>query len=95
MNKVYNNYDEIASNLNDFFKKVGTKLSKPLRKNLSYITLSMIKSESVITADIAKAINSSAFTNNTDSIQKRIWRFFNNKHINIYSLYDAYLRTVF
>jgi len=94
MNKIYNNYDKIASDLNKFFQKIGAKLSKPLRKNLSYIILAMSESESVVTADMAKVIKSSNFSNNDASVQKRIWRFFNNEHINIYSLYNKIIKYV-
>ena len=45
--------------------------------------ISLIDSESVVTADLANSFNSALSSNNTSSIQKRFWRFFNNKNVNI------------
>lgn len=54
----------------------------------------MINSESVVTSDIASSINSNNFSNNTDSIQKRIWRFMNNEKIDIYKIFNSIIRKV-
>lgn len=94
MSKLYNTYDQISTNLLDFFSSCHISLSKPNLKNLSYSILSCIDSESCITANLAKSIKSSFFSSNTDSIQKRFWRFFNNKNVDIYNVYDSIIRTV-
>lgn len=88
MNKLYNDMDKVAIDFNNFFEEINLNISKPNRKLLSYITLGVINSESVVTADIAKSIKSQFFSNNHDSNQKRIWRFFNNKNIDIYDTFD-------
>lgn len=51
--------------------------------------ISLIHSESVVTADLANSFNSALSSNNTSSIQKRFWRFFNNKNVNIYDTYNS------
>ena len=94
MNKYYNNHDEIASDLIKFFDKISLSLSKPQKKNLAYSIISMIDSESVVTADLAKSIHSFDFSNNTDSIQKRFWRFFNNPLVDIYDTFDSIIENI-
>lgn len=61
---------------------------------LTYSTISLIEAESVITADLAKSAKFTNFSSNADSIQKRFWRFFNNKNIDSYSLYDSLIKCV-
>lgn len=89
MNKLYYNQLSIASALIAFFVSLNLKLSKPNTKMLAYSIISLIDSESVVTADLANSINSPDFSSNSESIQKRFWRFFNNKHVNIYDSYDS------
>ena len=86
MNKLYNNFDDVASEMNDFLKDCNTNLSKHHLKTLPHIILGMISSESVVTADIASSMISSYFSNNSESIQKRIWRFMNNDMNSIFIL---------
>ena len=56
---------------------------------LAFSIISLIHSESVVTADLANSFNSALSSNNTSSIQKRFWRFFNNKNVNIYDTYNS------
>lgn len=83
MNKVYNNWDESASNFRNYLLKVKCKLSKPLLLVFSYLIFAMIKSESVVTSDMSDVLDSKVFSTNDDSNQKRIWRFFNNPNLNV------------
>lgn len=94
MNKVYNTFDDVSSNILNFFNKVNVPISKPNKKILSFIIPAMIKSESVVTADISKALNSPRFSTNDDSNQKRIWRFTNNKNVNVYDIFDSIIRSI-
>ena len=89
MNKLYYNQNFIASKLITFFSIISLKLSKPNLKMLAFSIISLIHSESVVTADLANSFNSALSSNNTSSIQKRFWRFFNNKNINIYDTYNS------
>ncbi len=94
MNKFYNNIDQIATNLIIFFTSICLSLSKPNKKMLAFSIISMINSESVVTANLANSINSISFSNNTDSIQKRFWRFFNNNNVNIYDSFNSIVKYV-
>lgn len=89
MNKLYYNQNFIASKLITFFSIISLKLSKPNLKMLAFSIISLIHSESVVTADLANSFNSALSSNNTSSIQKRFWRFFNNKNVNIYDTYNS------
>lgn len=89
MNKLYYNQNFIASKLITFFSIISLKLSKPNLKMLAFSIISLIDSESVVTADLANSFNSALSSNNTSSIQKRFWRFFNNKNVNIYDTYNS------
>lgn len=91
MNLVYNTQDEIASDLIDFFtNKVNIPLSKPNIKNLAYSLIAMCDAESVVTADLANAINSPKFSSNAKSIQALFWRFFNINKVDIYSTFNTF-----
>lgn len=94
MNKLYNNFDDVASEMSDFLKDCNTNLSKHHLKTLPHIILGMISSESVVTADIASSMISSYFSNNSESIQKRIWRFMNNDRIDMNSIFNSIIRKV-
>lgn len=94
MNLVYNNQDDIASVLFTFFKNINVPLSLPNLKMLSFSIISMVNSESVVTSDLAKSIDSSLFSFNINSIEKRFWRFFNNKNVNIYDVYSSLIKFV-
>lgn len=94
MNKLYNNMDELAINLREYFQNCDFKLSKHHMKVLPYLIMGMINGESVVTSDIVASIKSDNFSNNTESTQKRIWRFLNNPNINIYEIFDSIIRKV-
>lgn len=94
MFKVYNNWDECSSGFRNYLKKIKCKLSKPLLLVLSYIILAMIDSESVVTMDMAKVIKSNNFSSNNDSNQKRIWRFLNNKNLNMNDVFKLIISDV-
>ena len=94
MNKLYYNQNLIASKLITFFSILSLKLSKPNLKMLAFSIISLINSESVVTADLANSINSNQFSSNSESIQKRFWRFFNNKNVNIYDTYNSIINYI-
>ena len=88
MNKLYNNFDEVASDMFNYFKNCIPSISKNHLKFLPNIILGMVDSESVVTSDISSSINSDFFSNNTDTIQKRVWRFLNNVNVDIYYYFN-------
>lgn len=94
MNKLYNNFDEVASDMFNYFKNCIPSISKNHLKFLPYIILGMVDSESVVTSDISSSINSDFFSNNTDTIQKRVWRFLNNVNVDIYYYFNCIIRKV-
>lgn len=94
MNKLYNTFDELSRAILNYLEESSCPLSKPNKKNLSFIIPAMIKAESVVTADISNALNSAQFSTNNDSIQKRIWRFTNNKHVNICEVFNSIIKSV-
>lgn len=93
MSKIYNNFNIISSDLSLFINSCHSNLSKPLLKNIPSLILSMINSQSVITANMASSI-SSVWSSNELSNQKKIWRILNNKHLNIYSLYHNVISSI-
>ncbi len=94
MNLVYNNYDKIASDLFSFFSSLNLHLSKPNKKMLAFSIISMILSESVVTSKLACSLYSLSSSHNTDSIQKRLWRFFNNKNVDIYDSFNSIVKFI-
>ena len=94
MSKLYNTFDNVSSNILDFFNNINLPISKPNKKVLAFIIPAMIKSESIVTADISKSLNSASFSSNDDSNQKRIWRFTNNKNVNIYDVFDSIIKAI-
>ena len=82
MSKFYNNYDFISTDLFNFFHSLNLSLDKRNLKTLVSTIISMIQAESVVTSKLATSFNSS-------SNEKTLWRFFNNKHINIYDIFNA------
>ncbi len=86
--------DDISTHFFNFFNSISLPLSKPNLKVLSFLIPSMVNSESVVTADLAKSIKSPLFSSNSDSTQKRIWRFLNNPHVNLPSCFDSIISFV-
>lgn len=93
MNKLYNTQENIARDLGKFFEKVGN-LSKPQLKIIPYITLGMIESESVVTADIVKKLKGDFLKVFPSSTTRRLERFFNNPRFDVYEFYDEILKEV-
>ena len=82
MNLLYNTNLDIANNLKYFFNNIDFSFSKPQLKIIPNILTSIINAENVTTLDISKVFVDDSFLSNNDSIQKKLWRFFNNPHFN-------------
>lgn len=95
MNTVYNNQDQIASDLINFFtNETNIPLSIPNIKNLAYSLISMCDAESVVTADLANSLKSSRFSSNKKSNIAHFWRFFNNDKVNIYAVFNSLINYI-
>ena len=94
MSKLYNTLDEVASNILSFFEKIDIPMSKTNRKMLSFLIPAMANSESVVTMDISRELKSKCFSINNDSNQKRIWRFTNNKNVDISNTFDCIIKDI-
>lgn len=82
MNKLYNTELDVVNGLKDFFTNIDFNFSKPQIKILPHILTSIIKAENVTTADISITFIDNSFLTNNESIQKKLWRFFNNPRFN-------------
>lgn len=94
MYKLYNDWNLSSSNFFNYIHNLSCKISKPLLNVLSVLVFAIIKAESVVTADLAKNINSLSFSSNDDSNQKRIWRFFNNSNLNMNNVFNSVIHDV-
>lgn len=94
MYKFYNNFDSFATALISFFASLSLNLSKPNIKMLAFSIISLADSNSIVTADLANSFNYSCSSINSQSINKRFWRFFNNKNVNIYHSYNSIISFV-
>lgn len=82
MNKLHNTKMVVVKGLSDFFENINFKLSKPQAKMVPHIITSIINAENVTTLDISKCYIDNSFLSNQSSIEKKLWRFFNNKKFN-------------
>ena len=77
MQVYYINLDFIITG--HFFKNINFKFSKPKAKIVSHIITSIINAENVTTLDISKYYIDDSFLSNKSSVEKKLWRFSNNK----------------
>lgn len=89
MSKFYNIYDNISTDLSNFFDSLNLHIDKRNLKILVSTIISMIQAESVVTSKLATSFNSASSSSNSSSNEKTLWRFFNNKHINIYDIFNS------
>lgn len=94
MNKLYNTELDIVNGLKDFFTNIDFNFSKSQIKILPHILTSIIKAENVTTADISKTFIDNSFLTNNESIQKKLWRFFNNPRFNGLEFFNASLKHI-
>ena len=94
MSKLYNTSYDIVNSLNDFFHSIDFKLSKPQTKIIPSIVSAIVQAENVTTSDISKVFTDFSLSINSDSIQKKLWRFFNNSHFDGISFYNHYIKYI-
>ncbi len=88
MNKLYNNQKDFTSKFMEFLKSAIPDIRKTQLNIIPYIILSMIISESCVPLDMAKVLKDEFTYIQSDSIIKRIRRFFSNKLFNPYVFYQ-------
>ena len=94
MNKLYNNQEEIASNIENIIKNIFPDIRKTVLNILPFILTGIILSESVVASDIAKHLKGNFSFVQFDSVIKRIRRFFKNRLFDPYLFYDKIIRFV-
>ena len=94
MNKLYNTELDVVNGLKDFFTNIDFNFSKPQIKILPHILTSIIKAENVTTADISKTFIDDSLLTNNESIQKKLWRFFNNPKFNGLDFFNASIKYI-
>ena len=94
MNLLYNTNHDIVNNLNLFFNNIDFNLTKPQVKIIPSILTSIINAENITTSDISKVFSDDSLSSNLDSVQKKLWRFFNNPKFNGVSFYNASIKFI-
>lgn len=94
MSKLYNNESDIVKGLSDFFLNIDFHLSKPHLKIIPHILSSIINSENVTTLDLSKSFIDDSLLSNSDSIQKKLWRFFNNPLFNGIDFFNSSIKYI-
>lgn len=94
MNLIYNTQEEIATKIKEFLLKCFPDIRKTQLKIIPFIVLGMILAESTVSIDIAKKLKGDFALVQTDSVIKRIKRFFTNKLFNPYDFYDKVIKYV-
>ncbi len=87
MNKLYNTQKDFSSSFTNFLKEAIPNIKKTVLNILPFIIFGMIISESCVPADIAKSLKDEFSSIQSDSVIKRIRRFFANKLFNPYDFY--------
>ena len=88
MTKLYNNQSDITSKFKSLLLNVFPNIKKTILNFLPSVLFGIIKAESISSSDIANSLSDEKQWAKLDSIKKRIYRFWNNKHFNPYILWD-------
>lgn len=94
MNTLYNTENDIVKGLTDFFLSIPFSFTKPQLKILPHIISAIINAENITTLDISKSFIDSSLLSNDDSIQKKLWRFFNNSKFNGIDFFNASIKFI-
>ncbi len=92
MSKIYNNTNNIANNLTDFFSEINLPLPDYRFDFLSNLIISLIESESGVISDITKKLNYSGVAE--ESIHRKIRRLFDSPKFQVYDIYDCIISYV-
>lgn len=94
MNKLYNNNIDIVNSLTDFLQNINYKLSKPLINNIASILPAIITAENITSLDLSKNLKFLNDSVNLESLEKKVWRLLNNKHLDSFNLYNAFISKI-
>lgn len=72
MSKFYNIYDNISTDLSNFFDSLNLHIDKRNLKILVSTIISMIQAESVVTSKLATSFNSASSSSNSSSNEKTL-----------------------
>ena len=94
MNKLYNKETDIVKGLSDFFSKIDFHFTKPQIKIIPHIISSIVNAENITTLDISKCFIDDSFLTNQSSIEKKLWRFFNNPKFNGIAFFNSSIKYI-
>lgn len=95
MSKVYNDFNFIANNFRNFISSSCPSLSKPCLNIMPEVLTAMTSSLSSNTSKIALSCKGSKFDFiQSDSVNRRIRRFFNNLNYNPYDIFDSIIKHI-
>ena len=94
MYQVYNTQEDIASAFAKFLKEVDPNIRKTQLNIIPYVLFGMIKSESLVSLNIAKNLKDNFSLIQLESITKRIKRLYTNKFFDPYLFYDKIIHFV-
>ena len=88
MNKLYNNYEQVSSNLKQFFTNINISIPTYKLDFFVELIISIILAESGVISDISKKTFSYNHIQD-ESIHKKIRRLFDSKTFNSYDIFDS------
>lgn len=94
MIKLYNNEYDIVKGLSTFFDNLDFKLSKPQSKIIPHIISSIINAENITTLDLSKSFIDDSLLSNQSSIEKKLWRFFNNPKFDGINFFNSSIKYI-
>lgn len=94
MFKLYNNEFDIVKGLSTLFDNLDFNLSKPQAKIIPHIISSIINSENITTLDLSKSFIDDSLLSNQSSIEKKLWRFFNNSKFDGISFFNSAIKHI-
>ncbi|MFI3261265.1 MAG: transposase [bacterium] len=89
--KLYNKKSQFSSQLQKFVNSFTNGMSKPIKDRFISLVVSLMTSESGVSADLARRINT---TIKNASMRTNLYRFFNNKNFNQDLFYKNFIITV-
>ncbi len=94
MSKLYNTQSDITSGFREFLKIAVPGIRKTQLNIIPHVIFGLIDAESVVTGDIAKVLKDEFCYVQTESIERRIRRLFNNKHFDPYDFYASIIKYI-
>ena len=77
-----------------FLVKLILNFTKPQIKIIPHIISSIVNAENITTLDISKCFIDDSFLTNQSSIEKKLWRFFNNPKFNGIAFFNSSIKYI-